>query len=147
MRGRVVPLDVSICSNEVFRETCFVELNFCWCWLWCDVVYSLVFDPLTLTRLNTYTWFQKVEHVMFLKLESWKKAYIFKETKIFESGRLQKIGSLLVLGRMICRPSKVKIYVSIQTKKTSPFIEFSSGLCWSMDRTHELYHMDLSLNK
>lgn len=50
LRGRDVLLDVPICLHEVSEETCFVELNLCWCrvLIWCDVVWSLEFHPLIL---------------------------------------------------------------------------------------------------
>ena len=53
-----------------------------------------------LNWLNAYAWFEKVEHVMFLKLEFWKKVCIFKGASIFEDGRLQDLGSLIVFGRI-----------------------------------------------
>ena len=52
--------------------------------IWCDVVQSLEFDLLILSRLDAYAWFEEAKHVMFLKLGSWKKACIFEEASIFE---------------------------------------------------------------
>ncbi|TYK15310.1 copia-like polyprotein [Cucumis melo var. makuwa] len=43
------------------------------------------FYPLILSQFDAYAWFEEAEHVMFLKLEFWKKACIFKGA-IFEGG-------------------------------------------------------------
>ena len=171
------------CSHEIYEEIWFVELNLSWCCIlliWCDVVQSLEFDHLILSRLdayawfrgsgardilevcwtstldlgkrstrcfsswlNAYAWFEEAEHVMFLKLESWKKVCIFKGASIFDDGRLQELGSLLSLWRILSRSSRVKIFHSLQMRK------FFSGLCrletgWFMDQTHRLNHIDLS---
>ena len=91
---------------------------------------------------------EEAKHVMFLKLEPWKKACIFKEASIFEDGRLQELGSLLVLGRILSGSSRVKIFQLLQMRRIPLFIEFTGGLYgfepgWSMDQTHGLNHMDL----
>ena len=52
--------------------------------IWCNVVRSLEFDPLILSRLDADAWFEEAKHVMFLDLESWKKTCIFEEASIFE---------------------------------------------------------------
>ena len=36
--------------------------------MWCNMVQSLVFDPLILSWLNAYAWFEEAGHVIFLKL-------------------------------------------------------------------------------
>ena len=51
---------------------------------------------------------EEAEHVMFLKLESLKKYCIFKGASIFDDGRLQELGSLLALGRILARASGVQ---------------------------------------
>ena len=196
----------------MFVRTRFSEKfdSWCWTWLdvvfllvWCDVVLSLQFDTLILSRLNAYawfggsgahdilevswtstldlgkrstrcssswlnayTWFEKAEYVMFSKLESWKKvcifkgadlrgkleswkkSCIFKEASIFEDGRLQKLGSLLALERILSRSYSVKNFQPLQMRRIPLFIEFTGGLYglepgWSMDQTHRLNHMDL----
>ena len=88
---------------------------------------------------------EEAEHVMFLKFESWKKAYSFKEASIFEDGRLQELGSLLALGRRLSEPFGVKIFQPLQMRRIPLFIEFIDGLKpgWSMDQTHALNHMNL----
>ena len=91
---------------------------------------------------------EEAEHVMFLKLESWKKSCIFKEASIFEDGRLQELGSLLAFRRILSRPSRVKNFQPLQMRRIPLFIEFTGGLYglklgWSMDQTHGLSHMDL----
>ena len=76
-----------------FVQTRFSEKFGLWSWtcvdvvfmlIWCDVVRSLEFDPLILSQLDAYAWFEEAKHVMFLKLKSWKKACIFKRASIFE---------------------------------------------------------------
>ena len=107
------------------------------------------FDPLILYQLDAYAWFEEAEHVMFLKLESWKKAYIFKWDSIFEGGRLQKLEILLALRRILPKPSEVKNFSRIQMKKTPLFIEFSCkelGPSWYMDQTYRFNHMGLDHN-
>ena len=54
MRGRHVPLGMTICSHEVSGETCLVELNLSFCRFEADVVQSLILDPLSLSVLNAY---------------------------------------------------------------------------------------------
>ena len=65
---------------------------------------------------------------MFLKLESWKKVCIFKTALIFEGGQLQKLGSLLALGRILSGSSRVKIFQPLQMRRIPLFIEFTGGL-------------------
>ena len=113
-----------------FVRTRFLEKFDSWSWtnvglvfllIWWDVVRSLEFDPLILSRLdvyawfggseardvlevcwmctldlgkrsmrcssswlNAYSWFEEAKHVMFLKLEFWKKVCLFKRATIFE---------------------------------------------------------------
>ena len=71
--------------------------------IWCDVIRSLEFDHLILFRLNVYAWFEEVEHVMFLKLDFWKKTCIFREVWIFKDDRLQELVRLLALERILSR--------------------------------------------
>ena len=164
-------------SSNVPIRTRFSKKFDLWCWIWvgvvfvlswCDVVQSLEFDHPILFRLDAYAWFEEVEHVMFLKLESWKKALylqrrfnlrgklkswkkvcIFKEASIFEGDRLQKLGSLLALERILLRPSRIKKFQPLKMRRTPLFIEFSGGLCglehgWSIEQTHEFNYVDLS---
>ena len=86
---------------------------------------------------------EEAKHVMFLKLEPWKKACILKGTSIFEDGRLQELRSLLALDRVLSGPSGVKSFQPLPMRRTFLFIQFSSGLYglklgWSMDQTHGL---------
>ena len=93
------------------------------------------------------------------KLESWKKSCIFKGVSIFEDDRLQDLGSLVVLGRILSGLSEVKNFWTFWSKKfltpimrrTPLFIEFTSGFyelepSWSMDQTHGLNHMNLGFS-
>ena len=74
--------------------------------------------------------------MMFLKLESWKKVYIFKETSIFEDDRLQEtsifeddrlqeLESILAFERILCKPFGVKNLSPLQMRRTPLFIKFS----------------------
>ena len=144
--------------------TRFLEKFDSWSWtwvdvlfllIWCDVVRSIEFDPLILSRLDAYVWFEEAEQVMFLKLESWKKFCIFKEGSIFEEswslvklveigvleeslylkgasifkdGWLEELESFLGLGRILSRPSGVKHFQLLQMRRTPLFIELSGRL-------------------
>ena len=137
-----------MCLHEIFEEIWFVELMLCFLLIWCDAVRSLEFDSLILSRSDVYAWFEKAEHVMFLKLESWKKVCILKKTSIFENGRLQKLGSLLVLGRILSRLYGVKNFQTLQIRRTLIFTELCGGLYWfksdwSKDQIYRFNHIDL----
>ena len=46
--------------HKIFGEIWFVDLNLIWCYIlliWCDIVWSLEFDPVILSRLDAYAWF------------------------------------------------------------------------------------------
>ena len=83
------------------------------------------------------------------KLESLKKFCIFKGASIFEDSRLQDLGSLLVIERILSGFSEVKNFQPLQMRRRiSLFIEFTSGLYglehgWSMDQTHGFNHIYL----
>ena len=114
MRGKEVSPDVPICSTKFlakFGSWSWTCVNVVFMLIWCDVVQSLEFDPLILSRLDSFVWFEEAEHVMFLRLESWKKACIFKGASIFEGGRLQELRSLLALWRILFRPSGAKTFL------------------------------------
>ena len=54
---------------QSFQGTCFMELNLYLCYVcvgWCDVVQSLVLDPLILSQLNAYASRMEVGCLMFL---------------------------------------------------------------------------------
>ena len=124
------------------------------CWFCCDVVQSLEFNPLILSRLDTSAWFGgseardvlevgALEENLYLqrsfnlqgwsisevmKLELWKKTCIFKEASIFKDGRFQKLLSHLALGIILSELSEVKIFQLFQMRRTHLFIEFTFGL-------------------
>ena len=61
------------CSHEIYGEIWFVELNLCWCCTYVNLIrcgsISRYWSSDSISI--TYAWFEEVEHVMFLKLESW----------------------------------------------------------------------------
>ena len=68
----------------------------------------------------------------------------FQSLRMFE---LKKLKSLLALGRILSRPSRVENFQPLQTRRTLLFIEFFGELYgldldWSMDQTHGPNHMD-----
>ena len=56
---------------------------------------------------------------MFLKLESWKKVSIFKGASMFEDCQLKELGSLIVLGIVLSRPSGVKNFQPLTNEENS----------------------------
>ena len=124
--------------------------------IWWDVIWSLEFDHLILSRLNANAWFEEAEHMVFLKLEFWKKVCIFKGVSIFEEScslgrKLVEVGVLKessylsrsfnlqeqsTLGdkdsssswKILSKPFGVKIFQPLQMRRTLLFVKFSSGL-------------------
>ena len=88
----------TICHLIIVR-TRFLEKFDSWSWtwvdvvfmlIWCDMIQSLVFDPLIFSRLNAYTWFEEVEHMMFwLNIYAWfEEAEHVMLSKLIEHLRL-----------------------------------------------------------
>ena len=117
IRGREVPLDVSICTHEIFGEIWFIKLNLCWCCIYVDLMRCGWISKI---------WSSDSLSVGCLRLV-WMKACIFKGTSIFEDGWLQELESLLALGRILPIPFGVKKFPPLQMKRSPLFIEFSGG--------------------
>ena len=85
--------------------------------------------------LNAYAWFEEAEHVMFLKLKSWKKVCIFKWPSIFEGswslGRLHELDSLLALGRILSGLSEVKNFQPVSNKENSSIYKVHWWALWT----------------
>ena len=133
METNVIPplLLKRLCKMIIVR-TRFPGKFISWSWTFVLMLYFCWFDAMWFYLYNLILWFsldwmhmldlEEAGHVMFLKLESWKKVCLLKradlrgkleetehkEASIFEDDRLQELGSLLTLGKNLSRPSRVK---------------------------------------
>ena len=74
-------IDLFVVIQKVIVRKRFSKKFDSWSWtcvdvvelIWSNVVWSLEFDLLILSRLDAYAWFEEAKHVTFLKFDSWSK--------------------------------------------------------------------------